>query len=122
MRIAHVTPALVTGGAQMMLAKLLEAGTDPADQLVIALRPGGGLWERVAATGARVEHLGLAAGASFAVFGHGWSSGVRGTPSAVPSCCRARRAKGRSTSTSSPSARASWRSFSPSPRVWVKAS
>lgn len=62
MRIAHVTPALVTGGAQMMLAKLLEAGTDPADQLVIALRPGGGLWERVAATGARVEHLGLAAG------------------------------------------------------------
>jgi glycosyltransferase involved in cell wall biosynthesis len=62
MRIAHVVSALLTGGAQMMLAKLLEAGTDPADQLVIVLRPGGGLWERVVATGARVEHLGLAAG------------------------------------------------------------
>ena len=35
MRIAHVVSALVTGGAQMMLAKLLEAGSDPADDLLI---------------------------------------------------------------------------------------
>ena len=62
MRIAHVMPALVTGGAQMMLVKLLEAEAEGASQLVVALRPGGGLWDRVAATGARVEHLGLAPG------------------------------------------------------------
>lgn len=62
MRVAHVVPALATGGAQMMLAKLLERGEDPTEQLVVALRPGGGLWGRVEATGARVAHLGLAAG------------------------------------------------------------
>ncbi|MGD9509617.1 MAG: glycosyltransferase [Geminicoccaceae bacterium] len=62
MRIVHVVPALVTGGAQMMLAKLLECDADPQTQLIVALRPGGGLWARVAATRARVEHLGLAAG------------------------------------------------------------
>ena len=62
MRIVHVVPALVTGGAQTMLAKLLESEADAQDQLVVALRPGGGLWDRIAATGAKVESLGLTPG------------------------------------------------------------
>ena len=62
MRIAHIVPALVTGGAQMMLAKLLEAGGYQNAQLVVALRAGGGLWRRVAATGVELHDLGLAPG------------------------------------------------------------
>ena len=45
-----------------MLAKLLESEADAQDQLVVALRPGGGLWDRIAATGAKVESLGLTPG------------------------------------------------------------
>jgi glycosyltransferase involved in cell wall biosynthesis len=61
-RIAHVIPALATGGAQAMLAKLLEAGVGGPDQLVVALRPGGGAWPRVAATGVELHDLGLRPG------------------------------------------------------------
>jgi glycosyltransferase involved in cell wall biosynthesis len=62
MRIAHVIPALTTGGAQAMLAKLLEAGAGGPDQLVISLRPDGGAWSRVAKTGVELHHLGLRPG------------------------------------------------------------
>jgi hypothetical protein len=33
MRVAHVMPALLTGGAQIMLVKLLESDSDAAGQL-----------------------------------------------------------------------------------------
>ncbi|MDX6748515.1 glycosyltransferase [Geminicoccaceae bacterium 1502E] len=62
MRILHVIPALVTGGAQMMLAKLLEAPGTPHQQRVVALCPGGGLWPRVVASGADPCDLGLTPG------------------------------------------------------------
>lgn len=62
MRIAHVMPALTTGGAQAMLAKLLEAGAGGPHQLVVTLRPGGGLWPRIAATGVGLVELGLRPG------------------------------------------------------------
>lgn len=62
MRVAHVTTALVTGGAQSMLAKLIEAGRDSHQELVVSLVPGGGLRDRVAAAGASVRDLGLAPG------------------------------------------------------------
>ncbi len=62
MRIVHVTTALATGGAQMMMAKLLEADGGRHSQMVVSLQPGGGLWGRVAATGVELHHLGLAPG------------------------------------------------------------
>lgn len=63
MRVVHILPALLTGGAQMMLVKLLEtARGGETEQLVVALSPGGGLWGRAAATGAEVRDLGLRPG------------------------------------------------------------
>lgn len=62
MRIAHVITALVTGGAQSMLVKLIEAGRGSHEEIVVSLVPGGGLWDQVAGTGASVFDLGMAPG------------------------------------------------------------
>lgn len=62
MRIAHVISGLATGGAQAMLAKLLEAPGAPHEQLVVTLCPGGALRPRVAATCVELHDLGLARG------------------------------------------------------------
>jgi glycosyltransferase involved in cell wall biosynthesis len=58
-RIVHIIPGLATGGAQAMLAKLLEAGSGGPEQLVISLRPDGGLRARIEATGVELADLGL---------------------------------------------------------------
>jgi len=63
-RVLHLITSLETGGAQAMLARLLEAGggagrAGGVEAEVVALMPGGGLRARVEATGTPVHDLGL---------------------------------------------------------------
>jgi len=62
MRVVHVVTSFEAGGAEAMLAKLLDADRPAHSQLVVALASGGSFRSRVAATGAEVRDLGLAGG------------------------------------------------------------
>lgn len=61
-RTLHIITSLDTGGAEMMLAKLLEAQRGQAESRVIVLMRGGSLLPRIRAAGITVESLGLSQG------------------------------------------------------------
>jgi glycosyltransferase involved in cell wall biosynthesis len=62
-RVAHVITGLQTGGAEVMLARLLAAtDRDRFDSTVLALRGWGPIGDQIAALGVPVEALGLAPG------------------------------------------------------------
>lgn len=58
-RIVHVINSLQMGGAETMLARLVEAGGSPFQNVVLPLRGGGGVEERVARTGTLAPPLGV---------------------------------------------------------------
>lgn len=60
LRVVHVLNSLMTGGAEMMLAKLItSADTDRFDHRVITLRGGGPVEARIRASGTQLEDAGI---------------------------------------------------------------
>ena len=58
-RIVHVINSLQMGGAESMLARLVEARDSPFQNVVLPLRGGGGVEQRVRRTGTLVPPLGV---------------------------------------------------------------
>jgi glycosyltransferase involved in cell wall biosynthesis len=62
MRILHVTTGLTTGGAEIMLLKLLSASNGVWESAVVSLKDEGTIGSRIAALGVPVRSLGLRRG------------------------------------------------------------
>ncbi|MBX7495810.1 glycosyltransferase [Qipengyuania sp. 6B39] len=62
MKILHIITGLNIGGAENMLAKLMEAEPHPDSQQVLSLLPRGPLAERIERTGVRVDCLDMGRG------------------------------------------------------------
>ncbi|MBA3688136.1 MAG: glycosyltransferase [Chloroflexi bacterium] len=58
-RIVHVINSLQMGGAETMLARLVEAGNSPFQNVVLPLRGGGGVEQRVKQTGTLARPVGV---------------------------------------------------------------
>ena len=61
-RVVHVITGLMVGGAEVMLARLVEALDPSIDNRVICLSPGGPIADKIRALGVPVLELGLPAG------------------------------------------------------------
>jgi glycosyltransferase involved in cell wall biosynthesis len=62
MKVLHLTGTLRTGGAETMLAKLLQARAPSHDALVVSLTGDGPIGERIRALGLRTELVGMRRG------------------------------------------------------------